>query len=160
MGRLIRFAVVGAVNLVLDLLIFNALWSLLGHRPCAYMGVANGAAYAVATVAGYLANRFWSFRQQGALLGYLLVYGSTGAMAAVGLPMAVGLAAGTFGAGVLLTNAVKVAYTLLLACLNYAGLRLFVFAPPRRVSTLRPVQPNLPLPSATRELASRTLDAS
>lgn len=156
--QFIRFAVVGAGNLVLDLVIFNALWSLLDHRPGAYMGIANGAAYAVATAAGYLANRFWSFRREGMLLGYLFVYGTTGALAAVGLPMVAAYAAGTLGSGVIVTNMVKVAYTLLLASLNYSGLRLLVFKSQGAPNTVRPVQPR---PTRSERVpAPRALDAS
>ena len=157
-GQLLRFALVGASNLLFDLFIFNILWALLGHRPGLAMGAANGAAYALATVAGYLANRFWSFRRQGMLGGYLVVYAITGAMAAVGLPMVAALAAGTLGSGVLLANAVKVAYTLVLAGLNYTGLRLFVFRPDS--SEAATIAPRPTVPASARVTIDRVLETA
>jgi putative flippase GtrA len=156
--QFVRFAMVGVGNLVFDLLIFNALWSLLGHRSGLYMGVANGTAYAVATAAGYLANRFWSFRREGTVIRYLAVYACTGLLAAVGLPVVAGLAAGTIGTGVLVTNAVKIAYTAALAAMNYVGLRLFVFGARAAAAEAGQV---VPAPTAPGKVQPRSvLDAS
>lgn len=52
-----RFAVVGLVNLGIDLAIFSiALYVLDAH-----LLVANTAAYSVATVNSYLMNKYWTF---------------------------------------------------------------------------------------------------
>jgi putative flippase GtrA len=126
---LFRFACVGGTNLVVDLLLFNGLWALLGHRAGVALGVAALVAYALTTGAGYLANRAWSFRQDGALWRYLVVYGASGLVTAVGLPAAQQSLV-TAAAPILATSALKVAFALTVAGINYAGLRWFVFGAP------------------------------
>ena len=52
-----RFAVVGTINLGIDLAVFSILYYLLG----AHILVANTIAYALATINSYLMNKFWTF---------------------------------------------------------------------------------------------------
>jgi putative flippase GtrA len=52
-----RFAVVGVINLSIDLAIFSVALYLLG----AHLLVANTVAYSVATINSYLMNKYWTF---------------------------------------------------------------------------------------------------
>jgi putative flippase GtrA len=124
-GRVARFSVVGAMNTLIDLVVFLALvwWLAVPVVP------ANLLAFGVALANSYILNRSWTFRDAGTVVstGNVLRFvlfsclGAAIATAALWLLSRLGLA----------TLAAKLLSVCVGMCWNYLTMRHLVFAKPR-----------------------------
>ena len=84
-ARFIRFALVGASNTALTLVVFAALTRLGVAAP-----TASGLAFAAGAVNGYLLNRSWTFQARGGaatLARYIAVQGAGALLSAAGVAL-------------------------------------------------------------------------
>jgi putative flippase GtrA len=61
--QLVRFGLVGALNTMLDLLIFNILLWTMPSKDTTTLLIYNTLAYALGAVNSFLLNRYWTFRR-------------------------------------------------------------------------------------------------
>jgi putative flippase GtrA len=125
-GQVARFAVVGALNTVVDYGLFN----LLGYGLHMHLVVAQAIGVAAGIANSFLWNKMWTFRSRGwgqwrrELGGFLLVSG-------IGFAINVGgfaLLHSTFGASSwVIGNLEKASTTLLSMTWNFIGYRFFAF---------------------------------
>ena len=63
-GQVLRFCLVGGLNTILDLLLFNGLlWAFPTNNP-ANLIVYNSLAYAFGGINSFILNKYWTFRHQ------------------------------------------------------------------------------------------------
>jgi len=129
-----RFAAVGVVNTLVDLLAFNLLWWLF--RPAGPGGIALSAALAalLATVNSYVLNAGWTFSRHGSDGHSLLRFAGVallgiGVQTGVALFVAHRVLAGVGAEPVLLANIAKLAAVCCAFLVTFAGYRLAVFTP-------------------------------
>jgi len=129
-----RFAAVGVVNTLVDLLAFNLLWWLF--RPAGPGGIALSAALAafLATINSYVLNAGWTFSRHGSdghsvfrFAGVALL--GIGVQTGVSLFVAHRVLAGVGAEPVVLANIAKLAAVCCAFLVTFAGYRLAVFTP-------------------------------
>lgn len=126
-ARLVRFAGVGFVATATDFLVFNIALAGNGEPSRTHVVLANTAAFAVATLVGYVLNSrlTWGVRHQRRFLVRYVLVAMTGALlydAAL-----VGLLEGTRAEGYMALNAIKVGAVAVSALWNFFGFNTFVF---------------------------------
>ena len=121
--QLLIFLVVGGLTVVIDFLCYRGLMWAVGLTP----GPAKAVSFVCGTVFAYFANRAWTFGQQrhaaGSAWRFALLYALS-----LGANVAVNAAALALLAG--WSYAVQLAFLLatgVSTCLNFAGMKLFVF---------------------------------
>jgi len=129
-----RFAAVGVVNTLVDLVAFNVLWWLF--RPSGPGGIALSAAFAafLATINSYVLNAGWTFARHGSDGRSVVRFGGVallgiGVQTGVALFVAHRVLAGIDAEPVVLANLAKLAAVCCAFLVTFAGYRLAVFTP-------------------------------
>jgi putative flippase GtrA len=134
-GQIVRFAVVGGLNTIVDYSLFNLLHHVFGWP----LLVSNTISVSMAIVNSFLWNRYWTFSarrsggwQRREVLAFLLV-------SLIGLAINNGgfwLLHNTWGgSSVLATNLQKAGASIISLVWNFVGYRLLAFRGPKRRGT-------------------------
>ncbi len=131
-GQLLRFAVTGGLNTLVDILVLNALVWLLAIRSTPLLLACNIVAYCAGAINSFILNKYWTFGQRepiasGELWRFALITIS-GSLWSSGILWLAGLALQHVLVNpALWTNAAKVVAIGGTALISYLGLRLWVF---------------------------------
>ncbi|MBE3567891.1 MAG: GtrA family protein [Thermogemmatispora sp.] len=131
-GQLLRFAVTGGLNTLVDILVLNALVWLLAVRSTPLLLACNIVAYCAGAINSFILNKYWTFGQRepitsGELWRFALITIS-GSLWSSGILWLAGLALQHILVNpTLWTNAAKVIAIGGTALISYLGLRLWVF---------------------------------
>ncbi len=130
--QITRFALVGCLNTVIDLLVLNALLWLFPGQNTWIVLVFNSIAYTIGAINSFLLNKYWTFRHKERIttrevLRFLLTTG-VGVLCSDALLWGVGVELRPLIANqTVLTNIAKIVAVLGMAAVSYLGMRLWVF---------------------------------
>ncbi len=130
--QIARFAIVGCLNTVIDLLVLNALlWLFPTQNTLIVLGF-NSFAYTTGAINSFLLNKYWTFQRQGRItigevLRFLLTTGAGVLCSDVLLWGAVVVLRPLIANQMVLTNIAKIVAVLGMATISYLGMRLWVF---------------------------------
>ncbi|MBX5449797.1 GtrA family protein [Thermogemmatispora sp.] len=140
-GQLLRFAITGGLNTVIDILVLNALIWLLNVKSTPLLLACNIIAYCAGAVNSFLLNKYWTFDTQepisgGELWRFALITLS-GSLWSSSILWLAGLALQHVLVNpALWANAAKVVAIGGTALISYLGLRLWVFVQRRPEASL------------------------
>lgn len=120
-SSLVRFAIVGGVNTITDLVVFFAMLSLLGLVPV----TANTVSFSAAVTQSYLLNKYWSFVHNETGRPSWREYGTfvTASLFALGATSAILY----FGDGTLPIWQLKIIAVFVTPFINYLSYRFIIF---------------------------------
>jgi putative flippase GtrA len=127
-----RFGIVGIVNTVLDLCLFNALLWLFPTHSAVLLLVYNTIAYAVGAIDSFLLNKYWTFQRKHAvtrkeIVRFILTTGVGVICSDLILWIAGMLLSHTGGNAILLSNLAKLLAVAGTCSVSYLGMHLWVF---------------------------------
>jgi putative flippase GtrA len=130
--RVGRFGIVGIVNTVLDLCLFNALLWLFPTHSSAHLLVYNSIAYAIGAIDSFLLNKYWTFRRKhtvtrSEVVRFILTTGAGILCSDLILWIASMLLRHVGGNTTLLNNLAKLLAVAGTASVSYLGMHLWVF---------------------------------
>ncbi|RAQ97775.1 GtrA family protein [Thermogemmatispora tikiterensis] len=131
-GQLLRFAITGGLNTLVDILVLNLLVWLLAVRSTPLLLACNIVAYCVGAINSFILNKYWTFGKRepvtsGELLRFALITIS-GSLWSSGILWLAGLGLEHILVNpTLWTNAAKIIAIGGTALISYLGLRLWVF---------------------------------
>jgi putative flippase GtrA len=127
-----RFGIVGIVNTVLDLCLFNVLLWLFPTNNAVLLLVYNTIAYTVGAIDSFLLNKYWTFQRKraatrGEIARFMLTTGAGVLCSDLILRVAGMLLSHIGGNAILLNNLAKLLAVAGTCSVSYLGMHLWVF---------------------------------
>jgi putative flippase GtrA len=134
--QIIRFGMVGGLNTILDLLIFNSLLWLMPTQSTTTLLVYNSIAYCLGGINSFLLNKYWTFRnKQKITLPEIARFAITTALGILCNDLLIWLISRYFHPIIadarLWANASKIVALCGTVLISYLGMRLWVFVAPK-----------------------------
>lgn len=142
--QLIRFAITGFINTVVDFGVFNLLLVISAAQSPASIALINSLAVSMSITTSYFLNKRWTFpptNRDGQLLRFIIVSLMGVVINSGTIALLAGLNHGTHISALVFLNAAKILAAFISSTWNFLAYRHWVF----RTEEVKPAFPNLPL---------------